>query len=35
MPCKKRDIDGCTPWMKRNGLYTNGGGVERETIHME
>jgi len=24
MPCNKRDIDGCVPWMKRVGLYTSG-----------
>jgi len=24
MPCKKRDMDGCAPWMKRDGLYISG-----------
>jgi len=33
MPCKKRDMDECAPWMKRVGLYTS-GVVGRETIHM-
>jgi len=22
--CKKRDMDGCAPWMKIDGLYTSG-----------
>jgi len=33
MLCKKSDMDGCAPWMKRDGLYIN-GIVGRETIHM-
>jgi len=33
MPCYKKDIDGCAPWMKRVGLYTS-GVVGRETIYM-
>jgi len=33
MLCKKREMDGCTPWMKRDGLYTS-GVVGRQTIHM-
>jgi len=34
MPCKKKDMDGCVPWMKRASLHTS-GVVGRETIHME
>jgi len=30
---KKGGIDGCTPQMKRDGLYTS-GVVGKETIHM-
>jgi len=33
MLCKRREMDGCTPWMKRDGLYIN-GVVGGETIHM-
>jgi len=33
MPCKKRDMDECAPWMKRDSLYTS-GVVGREIIHM-
>jgi len=33
MPCKKRDMDECAPWMKRTSLYTS-GVVGRETIYM-
>jgi len=33
MPCKKKDMDGCTPWMKRGGLYIS-GVVGREAIYM-
>jgi len=30
---KKKDMDGCAPWMKRDSLYTS-RVVGRETIHM-
>jgi len=30
----KKEMDGCTPWMKREALYTS-GVVGRETTHME
>jgi len=33
MLCHKREMDGCAPWMKRDGLYTSGVGL-RVTIHM-
>jgi len=31
--CQKRKMDGCAPWMKRDGLYTS-EVVRSETIHM-
>jgi len=34
MPCIKMNMDGCTQWMKRVGLYTS-GVARRETIYME
>jgi len=33
MLCKKREIDGCALWMKRDGLYTS-TVVGSETIHI-
>jgi len=33
MLCQKREMDGCVPWMKSDGLYTS-GVVGREPIHM-
>jgi len=33
MLCKKREMNGCEPWMKREGLYTS-GVVGNETTYM-
>jgi len=33
MLCNKKEMDGCTSWMKREGLYTS-GMVGSETPHM-
>jgi len=33
MLCKKREIDGCAPWKKRDGLYAS-WVVGSQTIHM-
>jgi len=30
MPCKKRDVDGCAPWMKKRWSLYNWGGRKRK-----